>query len=113
METHIPNSSDRYLFTQEAADYLKVSVSTLYKYLEAGKLPGVKVMGRWRVAVSTLNQVLSGELRMDNPNSRYAPIERTPEVDQVTRKMIDRIKGRDRSCDGDSENESDDQALAA
>lgn len=40
--------SDEILNIREAADYLKVPVSTLYKLAHNGEIPGAKVGKHWR-----------------------------------------------------------------
>jgi len=39
----------------EAAEYLKIGVPTLYRYLRAGKLPCFKIGNRWRCKKSLLD----------------------------------------------------------
>ena len=44
----MPASSDDILTIDALAEYLKISRSTLYKLVQAGRLPGQKVGKRWR-----------------------------------------------------------------
>jgi len=37
------------LTVKEAATLLKISPSTLYNYVRQGKLPGIRVRGRWQI----------------------------------------------------------------
>jgi excisionase family DNA binding protein len=47
----------------ETADYLRLCEMTVYRMLERGELPGVKVAGRWRVRRVDLDALLAGEPR--------------------------------------------------
>jgi len=33
---------------EELADYLKVSLRTIYSYAQKGKIPAFKIVGQWR-----------------------------------------------------------------
>ena len=46
---------------KELSSFLKVSESTLYKYLKSGLLPGKKIGNRWRVLKSEIVSFLKGE----------------------------------------------------
>lgn len=48
----------------EAAHRLKVMPKTVRSWLRDGKLPGVKIGRQWRVAASTLNALISGEITL-------------------------------------------------
>lgn len=48
---------------EELAAYLKVSKSTLYKLVQAGKLPGQKVGKHWRFRRETIDKWLGEEHR--------------------------------------------------
>ncbi|MDO8682842.1 MAG: acetate--CoA ligase [Armatimonadota bacterium] len=50
---------DRALTLDEAASFLKVSTSTLYKLLESGRIPAKKLGRRWRFSRSDLQEWLS------------------------------------------------------
>lgn len=50
------------LTIQEAADFLRVSRSTLYKLVQAGKVPGKKVGRHWRFRKKTLENWLEQSL---------------------------------------------------
>jgi len=39
---------DEILTANEAADYLKINVRTIYRLIKQGKIPGRKVGGSWR-----------------------------------------------------------------
>ena len=57
-DVHIPD----FLYGNEAAAYLRVDGSTIYRWIKEGRLPAVKVAGRWRVARQYLDAILAGEL---------------------------------------------------
>jgi excisionase family DNA binding protein len=56
---------ERYLFSQGAATLLGVSLSTIYKYSESGRLPHTKVMGKLRFDREILIEILSGKRKLD------------------------------------------------
>lgn len=41
--------SDELLTTSEAAEYLRTTQRTIYRWIEAGVLPAAKFGGRWRI----------------------------------------------------------------
>jgi excisionase family DNA binding protein len=51
----------RYLLGVEAAEYMRVDVSTIYRWIKSGQLQAAKVNSRWRVAVADLDGLLTGE----------------------------------------------------
>lgn len=53
-------SADDILTPEQVAAWLSVSVSTVYRELRAGNLPGIKVGSQWRVSRSALARVMSG-----------------------------------------------------
>lgn len=53
---------EEYYTPQEIADKLKMNKHTIYKYLREGKIKGVKVGNKYRVAESDLQEFLE-----DNP----------------------------------------------
>lgn len=53
---------DACLTPEEVAERLKVLPKTVRKWLREGSLPGVKVGRQWRVAESTLDGLISGEI---------------------------------------------------
>lgn len=53
------------LTPEEAARYLRVSPATLRKAVRQKDFPVIRVAGRWRVAKSTLDAYLSGELHQE------------------------------------------------
>lgn len=48
------------LTPEQAAELLAVSVSTVYRELRAGRLPGLKVGQQWRLSRSTLMDLMGG-----------------------------------------------------
>ena len=53
---------DACLTPEEVAARLKVLPKTVRKWLREGQLPGVKVGRQWRVAESTLDRLIRGEI---------------------------------------------------
>ena len=51
---------DQILTANEAADYLKVTVRTIYRLIRKGKIPGCKVGGSWRFRRDILDDWLAG-----------------------------------------------------
>ena len=49
------------LTPQEVADYLKVDVRTIYRWLNNGSLPGVKIVDNWRIKKSVLNALIENK----------------------------------------------------
>jgi excisionase family DNA binding protein len=50
---------DEILTANEAADYLKVNVRTIYRLIKEGKIPGRKVGGSWRFKKDILDDWLA------------------------------------------------------
>jgi len=56
---------------EEAADLLKIPVSSVYKLAQAGKIPAQKVGRHWRFHRQTLIQwIANGQLNFDPPKSK-------------------------------------------
>src|SRR5919108_6220036 len=51
--------------SHELADYLKVDLRTVYRYIKQGHVPKVKVGGRWRFRRSDIEAWLRGEAQLD------------------------------------------------
>jgi excisionase family DNA binding protein len=51
-------SEDTIYTVEQIAERLKVHTQTVYRLLEAGKLPGVKVGRQWRITPEALNSFL-------------------------------------------------------
>lgn len=45
---------------EQAAEYLQLHITTVYKKLKDGSLPGGKVVGQWRLLKSELNEMIRG-----------------------------------------------------
>lgn len=50
-------SKSEFLTVAETAELLKVDTETVYRQLNAGKLPGAKIGGSWRVRRSDLDKM--------------------------------------------------------
>ena len=66
-------ASNPVMTLQEVAHYLQVSVSTVYKLAQSGKLPGRKVGGRWRFARKTVEAWLDSPSLMVQSSSTSSP----------------------------------------
>ncbi len=56
---------------EEAADLLKIPVSSVYKLAQAGKIPAQKVGRHWRFHRQTLIQwIANGQLNFDSSKSK-------------------------------------------
>lgn len=51
---------DEILTANEAADYLKINVRTVYRLIREGRIPGRKVGGSWRFRKDILDDWLAG-----------------------------------------------------
>jgi excisionase family DNA binding protein len=51
---------DEILTANEAANYLKVTVRTIYRLIREGRIPGCKVGGSWRFRRDILDDWLAG-----------------------------------------------------
>jgi len=49
------------LITREACDYLRISRPTYAKYLQTGRIKGIKAGKGWKVLKSELDRFLKGE----------------------------------------------------
>ncbi len=50
------DEKDKILTAEEAAEYLKMALSTLYRYMRSGKVPCFKVGNQWRFKRSVLDE---------------------------------------------------------
>jgi len=74
----LPTGHDEFLTPRQLAAELKLGESTVYRALEAGRLPGRKVCGRWRTLRSQLVEfVRDGETRTRRDGARV-PARSTP-----------------------------------
>lgn len=51
--------------SHELADYLKVDLRTVYRYIKQGQIPKVKVGGRWRFRRSDIEAWLRGDIQVE------------------------------------------------
>ena len=56
--SHILNMSEGIFTVREVADRLRVTEQVVYKWLQTGKLKGIKVGRHWRVRESDLERFL-------------------------------------------------------
>lgn len=54
-------ASLRHYSLKEVAGLMKVSERTLHTYTKSGKFKAVKFGGKWKVAESTLNEIIQGK----------------------------------------------------
>jgi len=53
----------RWMKIREAAEYLSVNPSTIYRMLSAHQIPGIKIKGAgWRIDRKKLDDMLEGEM---------------------------------------------------
>jgi len=53
---------DGFLKPSDASRYLGIPIDEIYKMLEAGELPGVRLGDRWRIRISALERWLDEEV---------------------------------------------------
>ena len=46
------------LTCKELAEYLKLTEVTIYKYVNEGKIPGIKLGGRWRFDKDKIDELM-------------------------------------------------------
>ena len=63
----------RFYTPAEVADELRLAKSTVYRALEEGRLPGVKVLGRWRVDAEELTAWIDSSKRYYLSGWQYQP----------------------------------------
>ncbi|MGB0388893.1 MAG: helix-turn-helix domain-containing protein [Ardenticatenaceae bacterium] len=56
------------LTVNEAAKYLRVDVQAMYRLLQNGKCPGVKVGKSWRIRKADLDDYLRGSWKPEGKN---------------------------------------------
>jgi excisionase family DNA binding protein len=52
----------QYLTVNEVAALTGFHIMTIYQKLEEGVLPGTKIFGRWRVAKTTIDEMMKGNV---------------------------------------------------
>ena len=62
--------SDEIMTIDDLAAYLKISKSTLYKLVQAGRLPGQKVGKRWRFHKAVVDEWLGNSASGTRPPPR-------------------------------------------
>ncbi len=60
-QTMLNVGEDTVLITREACDYLRISRPTYVKYLQLGRIKGIKAGKGWRVLKTELDRFLKGE----------------------------------------------------
>lgn len=53
--------ADRPLTAQEAADFLKVHIATIKRWIKEGRIKAVKIDRGWRIRRSEIERILDGE----------------------------------------------------
>lgn len=53
---------DGFIKPIDASRYLGISIGEIYKMLEAGELPGIRLGNRWRIRLSALERWLDEEV---------------------------------------------------
>ncbi|MFQ6090030.1 MAG: helix-turn-helix domain-containing protein [Candidatus Bipolaricaulia bacterium] len=56
---------DGFIKPSEASRYLGIPIGEIYKMLEAGELPGVRLGNRWRIRISALERWLDEEVSQE------------------------------------------------
>ncbi|QTA82149.1 DNA binding domain-containing [Desulfonema limicola] len=59
------DNNDKIFTIQELSEYLKISISTLYKLAQEGKLPGQKVGRHWRFRKKAVDRWLENKSGQD------------------------------------------------
>lgn len=63
------NDGDSFLTVQEVAEFLKLSVLTIYKYIRLGKLDSMEFGGHYRISRSSLENFIKNH-RVSNHHSK-------------------------------------------
>lgn len=66
---------EQVLTAEEAAAYLRLSETTVYRLLDRGELPGRKVGGQWRILRSALEAYLAATVAPEHPEPDSAASE--------------------------------------
>lgn len=64
---------DKLLTVNEVAEIMRVDTDTIYRWLNAKKVPGTKIGGSWRIRQSVLDRLL---------NQKEAEYEQSPDNTQ-------------------------------
>lgn len=57
-----PTTQNSWYTPSVAARLATVNIRTMYRWLENGSVQGIKMGGRWRVAVAPLDRMIAGGL---------------------------------------------------
>jgi excisionase family DNA binding protein len=77
-----------YLTVEEVASEFRLSESAIYRALRDRRLPGVKILGRWRIPQAAL----MGEYTLEQPISRRSEIDPMPTARQRAHRGTFRAK---------------------
>ena len=81
MSLHDANLNKQCLSIGEVAKYLGLTVSTVYRLVKRGAIPGFKVGGQWRFAQDTLEAWIVDRMTIERLNAenrqRRSPDERS------------------------------------
>lgn len=68
--------AEAFLTTEEVLDYLQVNLRTVYRLIDAGKLPAVRVGRQWRFRRADIDAWLDTQRPVPRPDAAATPIER-------------------------------------
>ena len=60
----------KWLTLQELGEYIQMSSSTLYKWAQSGRVPGVKVGSQWRFEVTVIDEWMEQHMTGKDPGWR-------------------------------------------
>mgnify|MGYP003979795683 CR=1 FL=1 len=63
------NIADMVMTVDEVSEYLRLAQSTVYKLVNEGKIPGVKIGGSWRISRRVLDEWLKARWKDLEPKS--------------------------------------------
>ena len=79
--TTVKNEQEQMFTRQEAADYLRIGVSTFSRLIKSGALPYVRINGRTlRIAKSSLDAYVRGEYANGVPGGTTVPAEQQDDI---------------------------------
>jgi len=64
------SNSEALLNIQRVADYLQLNLSTVYQWAQQGRLPAIKLGGRWRFRQADLDAWLETQTRWPEAGDR-------------------------------------------
>jgi excisionase family DNA binding protein len=68
------DESDEVLTIEELSDYLKISKSSLYKLVQDGNLPGLKIGRHWRFQKAVIDQWMKDKTNLPLPEKGGASV---------------------------------------